>query len=134
MNGVPALRAVLDRHTFRLTDSELERRFLRLVRQAGLPEPLTQQWVNGYRVDFYWPQLGLIVETDGLRYHRTATQQSKDRVRDQVHVAAGLTVLRFTHAQVMFEPDAVLSTFRAVADRIMSLFPPSQQKSARDLT
>ena len=37
--GVPALRRVLDRRTFRLTDSELERIFLRLVRAIGLPTP-----------------------------------------------------------------------------------------------
>jgi very-short-patch-repair endonuclease len=112
--GVPALRAVLDRHTFALTDSELERRFLRLVRKAGLPDPLTQQRLNGYRVDFYWPQLRLIVETDGLRYHRTATQQSRDRVRDQTHVADGLIVMRFTHAQVRYDPHHVVKTLRAV--------------------
>ena len=69
--GVARLRALLDRRTFRLTDSELERRFLPLVDSAGLPRPLTRQHVNGFRVDFYWPDLGLVVETDGLRYHRT---------------------------------------------------------------
>jgi Transcriptional regulator, AbiEi antitoxin len=41
-HGVRPLRDVLDRHTFSLTDSELERRFLRLVRRAGLLRPLTQ--------------------------------------------------------------------------------------------
>jgi len=114
--GVPALRAVLDRQTFMLTDSELERRFLRLVRRAGLPPPQTQQRVNGYRVDFFWPELRLIVETDGLRYHRTAAQQSRDRARDQAHVAAGFIALRFTHAQVRYEPERVVSTLRAVVN------------------
>lgn len=112
--GVPALRRVLDRATFRLTDSELERRFLRLVRRAGLPQPLTQQRLNGYRVDFCWPALKLVVETDGLRYHRTPTQQSRDRVRDQAHVAAGFIALRFTHAQVRSDPEHVVRTLRAV--------------------
>lgn len=101
--GVPALRRLLDRGTFCLTDSELERRFLRLVRSAGLPLPETGRVVNGVRVDFLWAELGLIVETDGLRYHRTPSQQASDRRRDQVHTAAGLTTLRFTHAQVGFE-------------------------------
>jgi very-short-patch-repair endonuclease len=27
--------------------------------------------VNGFKVDFFWPELGLVVETDGWRYHRT---------------------------------------------------------------
>jgi very-short-patch-repair endonuclease len=44
------------------------------------------------------------VETDGLRYHRTPAQQAADRRRDQAHVAAGLTQLRFTHGQVRYEP------------------------------
>ena len=57
--GAGILRRTLDRRTFTLTDSELERRFLPLARQAGLSRPLTQCRVNGYRVDFYWPDLGL---------------------------------------------------------------------------
>lgn len=35
--GAGRLRRLLDRRTFRLTDSELERRFLRLADRAGLP-------------------------------------------------------------------------------------------------
>ncbi len=116
MDGVASLRRILDRRTFTLTDSELERRFLRLVRRAGLPTPKTQQRVNGLRVDFFWPELLLVVETDGLRYHRTASQQAKDRVRDQVLVTAGFTVLRFTHAQVTYEVDHVVETLGAVAN------------------
>jgi very-short-patch-repair endonuclease len=116
-HGVGPLRAVLDRRTFSLTDSELERSFLRLVQRAGLPRPLTQQRVNGFRVDFYWPELGLIAEADGLRYHRTAAQQSRDRIRDQKHAAHGLIVLRFSHAQVAFDSDRVVMTLRAVMQR-----------------
>ena len=118
MRGVSALRRILDRRTFALTDSELERSFLRLVRHAGLPRPLTQQRVNGFRVDFFWPDLGLVVETDGLRYHRTATQQSRDRLRDQAHLAAGLTPLRFTHAQIRYEAARVAQTLTEVGARL----------------
>ena len=116
--GATALRGLLDRHTFTLTDSELERRFLRLVRKAGMPTPQTGCTVNGVKVDFYWAELGLVVETDGLRYHRTPAQQTKDRARDQMHTAAGLVHLRFTHAQVTFEQEYVMSTLRRVATRI----------------
>ena len=116
MAGVKSLRRILDRRTFTLTDSELERRFLRLVRRARLPEPKTQQGVKGFRVDFHWPELGLIVETDGLRYHRTPQQQGRDRARDQRLMAAGFTVLRLTHAQVTFERDHVVETLRSVAN------------------
>ena len=74
--------------------------------------------MNGFEVDFYWPDLGLVVETDGLRYHRTPAQQARDRLRDQTHAAAGLTALRFTHAQVAFEAAHVQAVLRAVAARL----------------
>jgi very-short-patch-repair endonuclease len=113
--GAARLRQILDRRTFRLTKEELERRSLPLARKAGLPVPLTGQWVNEFEVDFYWPGLGLLVETDGLRYHRTPAEQARDRLRDQTHTAAGLTPLRFTHEQVRYEPERVLSVLRATA-------------------
>jgi very-short-patch-repair endonuclease len=112
--GVGRLRRILDRDTFSLTDSELERRFLPIARRAGLPVPQTRRILNGYRVDFFWPDLGLVVETDGLRYHRTPGQQARDRRRDQAHTAAGLTPLRFTHGQVAYEPRDVEATLRRV--------------------
>lgn len=113
--GAAKLSFILDRRTFRLTKEELERRFLPLARKAGLPVPLTGQWVNEFEVDFYWPDLGLIVETDGLRYHRTPAEQARDRLRDQAHIVAGLTPLRFTHEQVRYEPEHVLGVLRATA-------------------
>jgi very-short-patch-repair endonuclease len=116
--GVGRLRALLDRRTFRLTDSELERRFFAITDSIGLPRPLTQQNVNGFRVDFHCPDLGLVVETDGLRYHRTPAQQARDRVRDQTHTAAGLTPLRFTHEQVRWDPAFVRRIMAAVVRRI----------------
>ncbi|HSS32169.1 MAG TPA: DUF559 domain-containing protein [Solirubrobacterales bacterium] len=116
--GARILRTVLDHRTFRLTREELERRFLPLVRQAGLPVPLTKQIVNEFEVDFFWPDLGLVVETDGLRYHRTPAEQARDRLRDQTHTAAGLRNLRFTHEQVRYEPDHVLRILTATAGLI----------------
>ncbi len=111
--GAARLRHILDRRTFRLTKEELERRFLPLARDAGLPVPLTGQWVNDFEVDFFWPDLDLVVETDGLRYHRTPAEQARDRLRDQAHTAAGLTQLRFTHEQVVYEPDHVVRILAA---------------------
>jgi very-short-patch-repair endonuclease len=103
--GVARLRATLDRHT--PTDSPLEREFLAIVRRAGLPQPQTQVWLGSHRVDFFWPDLNLVVETDSLRYHRTPAQQASDRIRDQNHLAAGRRSLRFTRAQVRFDAPRV---------------------------
>ena len=116
--GVGRLRTLLDQRTFRMTDSKLERWFLSLVQGIGMPMPLTRQQLNGFRVDFFWPDLRLVVETDGLRYHRTPAQQARDRLPDHRHLAAGFTPLRFTHWQVRHEPEYVRSTLRAVARRL----------------
>jgi very-short-patch-repair endonuclease len=116
--GAPALRKVLDPSTFVLTDSELERRLVRIARKIGMASPLTGVELNGFKVDFYWPDLGLVVETDGLRYHRTPAQQARDRIRDQAHTRAGLTPLRFTRAQVKFDMAYVEATLLEVVARL----------------
>jgi very-short-patch-repair endonuclease len=116
--GTAPLRRLLDRATFVLTHTELERLFIPIADRAGLPKPLTQHWVDGFRVDFYWPDFGLVVEADGLRYHRTPAQQARDQLRDQAHLAAGLTPLRFTHAQINWEPRQVEATCAAVSRRL----------------
>jgi very-short-patch-repair endonuclease len=113
--GVARLRAIIDRATFRYTRSELEQAFLPLARGAGLPTPRTSVYVTGFEVDFHFPDLGLVIETDGLTYHRTPAEQRKDRERDQAHTAAGLTQLRFTHGQIRYEPDHVSRILRATA-------------------
>jgi very-short-patch-repair endonuclease len=126
--GVAAVRTLIDRRTFRLTRSDLEAVFIPLSVRAGLGIPLTRQWVNGFEVDFYYPELGLVVETDGGRFHRTPLQQTADRRRDQAHVRAGLTTLRFTHGQVFYERADIRATLAAVGERLRS---PSAQAAAR---
>ncbi len=113
--GVRVLRTLLDRRTFRLSDSKLEMHFRPIARAAGLPQPLTKQWVNGFEVDFFWPDLGLVIETDGLRYHRTPFTQSSDNRRDQTHTSTGLTHLRFSHYQIKYKPREVSDTLRRTA-------------------
>lgn len=102
--GLGRLRKLLDAQAFSRAQTKLERRFLPIARAAGLPKPRTQARLNRYRVDFHWPELGLVVETDSLTYHRTASQQTVDIARDQAHARAGFRTLRFTHAQVFYEP------------------------------
>jgi very-short-patch-repair endonuclease len=111
--GARRVVALLDRDTFVATETMLEQRFLRIVRRAGLPLPQTQRRLPGGRVDFYWPELGLVVEADSLRFHRTPLQQRRDALRDQTHFKAKLRTLRFTHWQIWHEPEYVGSILRA---------------------
>lgn len=113
--GVKALRTLLGKRTFRLSDSDLEVLFRPIAATAGLPLPLTKQIVNGYEVDFFWPELGLVVETDGLRYHRTPSTQARDAQRDRAHVLAGMTPLRFTHYEIRYERSQVREELTRIA-------------------
>jgi very-short-patch-repair endonuclease len=95
------------------TRSELERRFLSLVQNASLPNPITNGLVNGYEVDFHWPEAKLIVETDGRGTHATAMVFERDRRRDLDHSLAGWTVIRITWRQLQTEPERVVALLRA---------------------
>jgi hypothetical protein len=84
-----------------ITKSMWEIRMLRLVRSAGLPEPICNEALHApdhgeCHPDFYWPAHGLIVETDGWEAHRTLAAFRKDRAKDAALTAAGYKVLRFT--------------------------------------
>jgi len=126
--GVRPLRAILDEHTFRLSDDELERLFRPLATAAGLPTPLTKVMVDKFEVDFFWPELGLVVETDGWRYHRTPSAQTRDALRFQRHVASGLTPLRFSHYQVKYEPRHVEEILRKTTANLRGHPAPSPGK------
>jgi very-short-patch-repair endonuclease len=100
--GAP-LRRVIERVTFRVTQSELEREFLRLLVRAGLPLPESQKRFGKHRVDFWWPDMRLVVETDGGAFHRTAAQQTADARRGQEHIRAGRFPMRITHGQIFHD-------------------------------
>lgn len=119
--GVRPVRELLQRHAYVVTDTELERLMLPIIRRVGLPPPLTQVWLNGKRVDFYWPDLGLVVESDGGIAHRTPFEQTDDRQREHVLDAADIKVVRFTRAQVKFEPRYVEDVLRGVAERLAAV-------------
>jgi len=126
--GVRPLREILDEHTFRLSDDELERLFRPLAAAAGLPVPLTKVMVDKFEVDFFWPELGLVVETDGWRYHRTPSAQTRDALRFQRHTASGLTPLRFSHYQVKYEPRHVVDILRKTLSNLRGYPAPSPSK------
>ena len=64
-------------------------------------------------MDFLWRHAGLIVETDGYRYHRGRAAFEHDHRRQAHLVAAGYDVLRFTWRQIVDEPIEVIAAIRA---------------------
>jgi hypothetical protein len=97
-----------------ITRNELEERFLALAARAGLPPPLVNTDRGPYCADFLWPQLHLIVETDGARTHNTDTAFHADRRRDIDLKVAGYQTLRFTWDHVVNDPAWVERALRAI--------------------
>jgi hypothetical protein len=98
------------------TQNEWEAEFLDLIRQAGLPEPDTNDafHVPDYGLcepDFHWPQHRVIVETDGFETHGTRQAFKNDRAKDAALTAAGHRILRFTRDDA---PALALRRLRAV--------------------
>jgi very-short-patch-repair endonuclease len=106
--------ATLARADPQITRSELEERFLALVADSGLPCPQVNARVEGFEVDFLWPDRRLVVETDGAAAHLTPTAFEADRRRDAALQVAGFRIVRFTWRQVTAEAGAIGATLRAL--------------------
>jgi very-short-patch-repair endonuclease len=112
--GVQRLRRLLNQEGGpRRTRSWGERRLLALIREAGLPVPLTNRMVLGFLVDAVWPDLKLVVEVDGYEFHRDRGSFDNDRARDATLVAAGYRVIRFTATQLENQPLVVIRQLAA---------------------
>jgi very-short-patch-repair endonuclease len=98
--------------------SEPERILAREMRRAGLHGFRINSPVLGFVADLYDADHGLIIEVDGFRHHSNRQAFLRDRVRQNALVAAGYTVLRFTAAQVMANPTAVVAEVAAVVDKL----------------
>lgn len=118
--GIGVLRELLDAREMEpeMGHSELERRFVTLVREAGMAMPESQvavPWLSQWeRVDFAYPERRLALELDGSAWHTDAAAWERDRRRDQLAAADGWQVVRFTWRQVVDDPDGVVATLRSV--------------------
>ena len=97
-------------------DSELERLLDTIIRDHSLPDPTRQFWIDlpdeRVRVDHCYPEARLIIECDSYAWHSDRMTFETDRKRDNELQALGWRVLRFTWAQLRFEPEAVAAMIR----------------------
>ena len=103
--------------------SELERRGLELVTEAGLDDGFVMHfrppWSDGVTgiVDGAWPEARVILELDGRRWHATTQAQAEDRRRDRVANAHGWIVARFGWAEVVERPTSTAAELRLLLER-----------------
>lgn len=116
--GAAKLRRIIhgDVH---VTLSALERRFLVLLREAGLALPTTNRPAGGRRVDCRWAEQRLTVELDSYRYHSSRHAWEQDRRREREAYARGDNFRRYTYGDVFGSPQVVLRELRR-------LLPPNR--------
>ena len=111
--GAAKLRRVL-RGDVHVTLSELERRFLTLLREQQLPLPATNTKAGAHRVDCRWQEHHLTVELDSYSYHNSRHAWEQDRKRERQAHARGDQHRRYTHHDVSQAPAQMLTELHAL--------------------
>jgi very-short-patch-repair endonuclease len=110
------------------THSGLERELLSICKSARVPAPRVNQHVWSIdrleEADFHWPEVRLVLEVDGARYHSTRWRRKKDAEKTARLEAAGWTVCRFSEIQVRLDA-------RGVADEIRRLVADLGRSTSR---
>lgn len=101
------------------TESWLEREFLRILSEAGMPLPVCQVRVHHEgafvaRVDFLYAPERIVMEVMGCATHSTREEVAADAARRNALTAAGYRVLEFTYDQVVRQPEAVVARVRQI--------------------
>ena len=119
-HGIPKLIDVIEgNEATRGGHTWLERRFLRICADHGLPRPQTQQVLASsknrlIRVDFRFPGTMVVGEVLGYRYHRGDRKQlSRDVERMNALIRNGYQPMQFTYDHVTLEVAWVVSELRA---------------------
>jgi hypothetical protein len=112
--GQAKVRAALELYDERpvFTRSGLERRFLDVVREAGLPEPAMNSFVAGYEIDAWWEAERFGVELDVYETHGSRLSFEEDRERDDALLLVGIETTRVTGPRLDREPGAVVDSVR----------------------
>jgi hypothetical protein len=111
--GARRVRRVIEGYVH-VTLSALERRFLQLLDQDGLPLPYTNRPAGGRRVDCRWPEQRLTVELDSYRFHNSRHSWEQDRRREREGRARGDEFRRYTYADVFEDPRLMLADLRSL--------------------
>ena len=99
------------------TRSAGEAAFLRLIRDAGLPEPEFNATVRtpkgSFVVDVLWREYGVAVEIDGAAWHLNAPSWENDLRRQNLLHISGLLLLRFPVKRLKADRRGVVAETRA---------------------
>lgn len=113
-NAPRSLMIVLGRRA-PVTLSKLERAFLELLRDEGLPLPdHTNRSVDGRRLDCRWVARRLTIELDSYTFHGSRHAWERDRRRDREAYARGDDIRRYTYGDVFEDASWLLAELRGL--------------------
>lgn len=101
----------------RLTRSELEREFLALAEEFGLPRAVANFAAAGFELDVYWPELRFAVELDVYETHGAHEPFEEDRLRDEDLKLADIELTRVTGRRFEREPRQVMERVARLLDQ-----------------
>lgn len=112
------LRRVIDIHREPgFARSRGEKQLLRLLREAGLPRPHLNTWVEGYEVDLYFERERFAVELDSWDAHKTRKSFEEDLKRGENLMVAGIVLVRFTGTSLARRPEEVAENLTILLGR-----------------
>ncbi len=106
------LRRVLDSGPL-WSASYFERRFIDLLRKAGLPLPESNLLTGRTRPDLVWREQRVLVELDSRGFHADWIAGRTDRGKDRKRTLQGWTCLRYTPEDVRDHPLEVIAEIAA---------------------
>lgn len=92
-----------------LSESELERKFVRFLNKHGIIGWTQQVWMGNLRMDFVFPAEQVVVQLHGWAFHHDHDQWEKDQATTNALTSIGWKPLIFTWKRLEFSPDEVLS-------------------------
>ena len=102
------------RQTLRNNMTEPEKRLWGILRNHQLGVKFRRQHgIGHYIVDFYCPELKLIIEVDG-ESHFFEDAQAYDKIRDKFMLELGLTTIRFSNHEIMTNIDGICQLIQQV--------------------
>jgi Protein of unknown function (DUF559) len=125
MSGVRRLRAAIEARTPEVghSRSALEREFLFLLQDEGLPLPEINQEIRGPEgfvavVDFLYRDARLVIEIQSYAHHSSLEAFNRDAERLATLTALGFRPIQVTADQIRRQPDQTLERIRALLNPV----------------
>lgn len=114
--GIVAVRALAPVADGR-AESPMESEARLVMIDGGLPLPELQYEIDNWRVDFAWPDAGVVAEYESVEWHAGRLEMLRDRARFAAIQQLGWTVIPIVAADVRMYPRTLVERIAAHLDR-----------------